>query len=169
MNCETENLGKFDHKSYNGIFLGYFETSKAFKIYNSRTLTMEESIHIKFNDSKSNKELLELNDSFVDLNLNDLHKVSKNSLTNGLERREMKNYLPKQQIIRDVQDKVRTKSNFKDQAQVALLSEMESKIVNEALVHNEGENFTKTFAQVARLEVIHILLSFVAYNHMKLH
>ena len=43
---EKDNLGKFDAKSDEGIFLGYSSVSKAFRIFNKRTLIIEESIHV---------------------------------------------------------------------------------------------------------------------------
>ncbi|RDY12268.1 putative mitochondrial protein, partial [Mucuna pruriens] len=80
----TKNhLGKFDFKLNKGTFLGYFETSKAYRVYNSRTLTVEESIHINFNNSKPNKELSKLDDSFVGLDL-EKKNVDKALLDNGL-------------------------------------------------------------------------------------
>jgi len=62
-----DNLGKIDLKSENGIFLGYFETSNAFRVYNSRTLVVEEAIHIRFYENKYNKYLSKLNESFANL------------------------------------------------------------------------------------------------------
>ena len=32
-----------------GIFLGFSNTSKAYRVFNTRTLVVEESIHVKFN------------------------------------------------------------------------------------------------------------------------
>ncbi|KAH9697748.1 hypothetical protein KPL71_023737 [Citrus sinensis] len=46
-----DNLGKFDPKSDVGIFLGYSNSSKAYRVYNKRTLVVEESMHITFNES----------------------------------------------------------------------------------------------------------------------
>jgi hypothetical protein len=43
------NLGKFDVKSYEGIFLGHSSTSKAYRVYNQRNLVVEESIYVVFN------------------------------------------------------------------------------------------------------------------------
>jgi len=43
-----DQLGMFDSKTDKGIFLGYSGTSKAYKILNSRTLVVEEFIHVKF-------------------------------------------------------------------------------------------------------------------------
>ena len=64
-------MGKFDLRSDNGTFLGHFETSNAFKIYNSRTLAIEEAIHVKFNENKPDKDLCELDESFANLRLDD--------------------------------------------------------------------------------------------------
>jgi hypothetical protein len=44
-------LGKFDAKTDEGIFLGYSLTSKAYGIYNKRTMTIEESVHVSFDES----------------------------------------------------------------------------------------------------------------------
>jgi len=43
-------LKKFDAKVQRGIFLGYSKRSKAYKVYNSETLCVEESMHVKFDD-----------------------------------------------------------------------------------------------------------------------
>ncbi|XP_073304120.1 uncharacterized protein [Primulina huaijiensis] len=45
------HLVAFDVKADNGIFLGYSAVSKAYRVYNLRTLTVEESIHIVFDES----------------------------------------------------------------------------------------------------------------------
>ncbi|KAH9668295.1 hypothetical protein KPL70_021361 [Citrus sinensis] len=45
------NLGKFDPKSDVGIFLGYSNSSKAYRVYNKRTLVVEESMHVTFDES----------------------------------------------------------------------------------------------------------------------
>ena len=46
-----DNLGKFDAKAYEAIFVGYSNTSKAYRIFNRLSLTIEESIHVKFEES----------------------------------------------------------------------------------------------------------------------
>nr|GEW81446.1 hypothetical protein [Tanacetum cinerariifolium] len=45
---EKDQLGKFDGKSDEGIFVGYSTTSKAFRVYNIRTRKVEENLHITF-------------------------------------------------------------------------------------------------------------------------
>ncbi|KAH9733812.1 Integrase catalytic domain-containing protein [Citrus sinensis] len=46
-----DNLGKFDPKSDVSIFLGYSNSSKAYRVYNKRTLVVRESMHVTFNES----------------------------------------------------------------------------------------------------------------------
>jgi len=50
LNNGKSNLVKFDPKADEGIFLGYSSTSKAYQVYNKRTLTIEESIHVAFDE-----------------------------------------------------------------------------------------------------------------------
>ncbi|GMI67487.1 hypothetical protein HRI_000418000 [Hibiscus trionum] len=51
LNNGKENLGKFDAKSDEAIFLGYSLNSKAYRVFNKRTLVVEESIHVVFDDN----------------------------------------------------------------------------------------------------------------------
>lgn len=50
---DKEHLGKFDKKSDETIFLRYSNTSKAYRVYNKRTLAMKESINVVVDDSES--------------------------------------------------------------------------------------------------------------------
>nr|GEX09023.1 putative ribonuclease H-like domain-containing protein [Tanacetum cinerariifolium] len=47
-----DQLGKFNGKSDEGIFVGYSTTSKAFTVYNIRTRKVEENMHITFLKNK---------------------------------------------------------------------------------------------------------------------
>ena len=47
------NLDKFDGKSDVGIFVGYSPHSKAYRVLNMRTLSIQESIHVEFDEKKS--------------------------------------------------------------------------------------------------------------------
>ena len=46
LNNGKDNLGKFDAKADEGIFLGYSSHSHAYRVYNKRTMTVEESVRI---------------------------------------------------------------------------------------------------------------------------
>nr|GFC40194.1 ribonuclease H-like domain-containing protein [Tanacetum cinerariifolium] len=47
-------LGKFDGKANEGFFVGYSVNSKAFRVFNSRTMLVEETLHIVFLENKTN-------------------------------------------------------------------------------------------------------------------
>nr|GEZ07801.1 hypothetical protein [Tanacetum cinerariifolium] len=47
-------LGKFDGKADEGFWVGYFVTSKAFRVFNSRTRIVQETLHINFLENKPN-------------------------------------------------------------------------------------------------------------------
>ncbi|GJX05228.1 putative ribonuclease H-like domain-containing protein [Tanacetum coccineum] len=47
-----DNLGKFDEKSDEGFFVGYSLSSKAFRVYNTRTRKVQENLHIGFLENK---------------------------------------------------------------------------------------------------------------------
>ena len=54
-----ENLGKFDAKSDEGIFLGYSTTSRAYRVVNKRTKTVMESINVKIDDAITKIEMVD--------------------------------------------------------------------------------------------------------------
>ncbi|GJY72204.1 ribonuclease H-like domain-containing protein [Tanacetum coccineum] len=49
-----DHLGKFDGKADEGFFVGYSVNSKAFRVFNSRTRIVEETLHITFLENKPN-------------------------------------------------------------------------------------------------------------------
>ena len=50
LNNGKENIGKFDEKADHGIFIGYSLNSHAYRIYNKRLMTVEESVHVVFDE-----------------------------------------------------------------------------------------------------------------------
>ena len=56
-------MGKFDSRSDEGIFLGYSSTSKAYRVYNKRTMKVMETMNVvidESSDSSSEKGIEEL-------------------------------------------------------------------------------------------------------------
>jgi len=51
LNNGKENLDMFDEKADNGIFLGYSLTRHAYRVYIKRLKTVEESIHVVFDET----------------------------------------------------------------------------------------------------------------------
>ena len=63
-----DNLGNFDAKSNIGIFLGYSLSSKAYRVFNNKTMVVEESIHVVFDESNDSLERRENIDDDASLN-----------------------------------------------------------------------------------------------------
>ena len=60
---DRENVGKFDSRSDEEIFLGYSSTSKAYRVYNKRTIKVMETVNVvidESSDSSSKKGIEEL-------------------------------------------------------------------------------------------------------------
>lgn len=56
LNNGKDDLGKFDARSDKGVFVGYSSTSKAYKVFNKRTLCVEENMHVKFDELGTKNE-----------------------------------------------------------------------------------------------------------------
>ena len=48
---DRENVGKFDSRSDEGIFLEYSSTSKAYRVYNKRTMKVMETVNVVIDES----------------------------------------------------------------------------------------------------------------------
>ncbi|VFQ93929.1 unnamed protein product, partial [Cuscuta campestris] len=81
LNNGKNHLNTFDEKSDEAIFLGYSMVSKAFRVFNKRTMFTEESIHVIFDEkhvddkpSKHDHEVLDLSDKDEGVNKGDRMK-----------------------------------------------------------------------------------------------
>jgi len=51
LNNGKECLGKFDAKVDEGVFLGYAIQIHAYRVYNKRLVTIEDSMHVVFDET----------------------------------------------------------------------------------------------------------------------
>ena len=58
-------LTKFDPKSYEGVFLGYSQNSKAYIVLNKHTMKVEESLNVTFDETPPPPKTLPLEDDDV--------------------------------------------------------------------------------------------------------
>ena len=56
---DRENLGKFDVKGDEGIFLGYSTNSRAYRVFNKRTKMVMESINVEVDDAITKVEMVD--------------------------------------------------------------------------------------------------------------
>jgi len=77
---DRENLGKFDPKSDEGIFLGYSTNSCAYRVFNKRTETVMETINVVIDDveveAPSSGEDHQLNSTELPVTSTDIIKTS---------------------------------------------------------------------------------------------
>ena len=57
-NNGKDNLGKFDARSDDAIFLGYLLHSRAYRIFNKMLLKIEESFHVSFDENRNENDAL---------------------------------------------------------------------------------------------------------------
>jgi len=135
---DRENLGKFDTKSDEGIFLGYSTNSRAYRVFNKRTETMMESINVVVDDeevqrpiSKEEKQLDSAESSVAPTDIiNPSSKESpdespsspttsdttpttsedEDTLANPLKRSWVKHNHPPQQLLGNVDERRRLRS-----------------------------------------------------------
>jgi len=118
-------------------------------MYNSRILIVEEAIHIKFDENKLDKDLLNLDESFAYLWLDD-SSIATSSSRHDLEivvptqqevqaevreptQRIMRSNHLESQIIGDLADHVQIRSSLRTHGNIALIYEMELKHIDDAM------------------------------------
>ena len=74
---DRENVGKFDSRSDEGIFLGYSSTSKAYQVYNKRTMKVMEIVNVVINESSDSGSEKVLRNSLKKFFLLSLRKFKK--------------------------------------------------------------------------------------------
>ena len=146
LNNGKEDLSKFDAKSDEGIFLGYSTSSRAYRVFNKRTLVVEESVNIIFDESDSESARKEniLDDdagiiNFEKLNIDDVPIQDKGDdcvppQSQNLPKEWRYAYgHPKDLIIGDPSQGVRTRSSLKNlNDYLAFVSQLEPKTYEEA-------------------------------------
>ncbi|GKV40372.1 hypothetical protein SLEP1_g48027 [Rubroshorea leprosula] len=151
-NNGKENLGKFDAKSDEAVFLGYSLTSRAYRVYNKRTLVVEESMHVTFaeNNVSPRKVVLDDDAGEIQTRFGELHLEENSGKGEGSQKHndvpcqdfpktwKFKKDHPKDQIIGDIENGVTTRSHFDFVNNFAFISHIEPKNVNDAL---EDENW----------------------------
>ncbi|GJV09284.1 retrovirus-related pol polyprotein from transposon TNT 1-94 [Tanacetum coccineum] len=135
-------LSKFDPKSYEGVFLGYSQNSKAYIILNKHTRKIEESLNVTFDETPPPSKTSPLVDDDLDEE-EAIREIEKKNLENVVEDetleideivniKESRNH-PLENVIgnlnqRTLRSQAQNQSNF-----YCFISTIEPKNVNEAL------------------------------------
>ncbi|XP_070022372.1 uncharacterized protein [Nicotiana sylvestris] len=158
-NNGKDNLGKYDPRSNEGIFLGYSLNSRSFKVSNKCTLCVEESVHVIFDknnplvekgitvgDEDQAQEIQETSKSQestdISTTIESTNEISNSvpdhpieSTTNVVRPNEWRSKpeYPQKFIIEDPNEGMKTRGALKKKANVALISQVEPKKIEEAL------------------------------------
>ncbi|GKD93759.1 retrovirus-related pol polyprotein from transposon TNT 1-94, partial [Tanacetum coccineum] len=135
-------LTKFDPKSYEGVFLGYTQNSKAYVVLNKHTIKVEESLNVTFDESApptklsplvdddvGEEEAIRKNTKIVNTNNEEDESIEVDKIINI---KEFKNH-PLDQVIgnlnqRTLRSQAQNHSNF-----FCFISTIQHKNVNETL------------------------------------
>ena len=119
-----DQLEKFDPKSDEGIFVGYSERRKAYRIYNKRTNTIEETLHVSFDE---NFKINKLDDDEYETNSEPFIEDTTNNDNTPNDENEfrsppriLKDH-PIHNIIGDVTEKVKTRSQLNQMRHIAFI------------------------------------------------
>lgn len=147
----NDRVGKFEERSDEGIFLGYSTSSKAYRVYNKKSQSVEESMNVKFQDSvqdESSQTQYDETESALDLQMStsqeasqilevhhqDAHGESNKERDHQPGNWKHKSSHPKDLIIGELNEGIRTRSKrHEESSAVALISEIEPKSIEEAL------------------------------------
>jgi hypothetical protein len=229
-------LNKFDPKSYEGVFLGYSQNSKAYIVLNKETLRVEESLNETFDESPPPAKTSPLvYDDLVESQAIESQEILGNDKEDELLNKELVNVKeskshPLDSVIgnineRTLRSKVQNESNYfcfvstiepknineaiKDESWViamqeelnqfvrndvwtlvpqpksqtiigtkwvfrnkmdenGIVSRNKARLVAQGYNQQEGIDYDETFAPVARLESIRILLAYACAHNFKL-
>ncbi|GJW92826.1 retrovirus-related pol polyprotein from transposon TNT 1-94 [Tanacetum coccineum] len=182
---DGENLDKMKEKGDPCILVGYSTQSKGYRVYNKRTRLIVESIHLRFDEIKEITETSIANDTsgLLDLLFGPLYdeffiagtsRVNKSS--SPTDNSAQQDTLPSMNIHPTTEPStpthVNAEENNNDQAEftnplctpVHEVAESSSRNIAKGYAREEGIDFEKSFAPVARLEAVRIFVAYAAHK-----
>ncbi|GJV14175.1 retrovirus-related pol polyprotein from transposon TNT 1-94 [Tanacetum coccineum] len=167
---DRDDLGKMKPKVDIGVFIGYSETSRGFRIYNRHTKRIMETIHVKFDEltgMASELDCLEPdiqrfnNPNSSDNLMNTPSKRDLDNLFGTIEPKNIKEAMADHSWIESMQDE---------------LNQFERLQVWELVPRPEGKNVIalkwfgrirkESFAPVAHLEAVRMFIAFAAHMNI---
>ncbi|KAH9753250.1 Integrase catalytic domain-containing protein [Citrus sinensis] len=138
-----DNLGKFDPKSDVGIFLGYSNSSKVYRVYNKRTLVLEESMHVTFDESNlSSTEKVVVDDNTEEEQQEEASNDNQKGALHGIQEEHHEET--------NAEQNEGTKWVFRNKMdESGVVVRNKARLVAQGYNQEEGIDFDETFAPVA--------------------
>ncbi|GJU12913.1 retrovirus-related pol polyprotein from transposon TNT 1-94 [Tanacetum coccineum] len=143
-------LTKFDPKSYEGVFLGYSQNSKAYIILNKHTRKVKEQLNVTFDETPPPSKTSPLVDD--DLDEEEAIKVTK--------KKNLKNDIEDETLEIDKIVNIKESRNHPLENVIGNLNQITLRLVAQGYNQQEGIDYDETYAPIARLESIRILLAY---------
>ncbi|GJS15242.1 retrovirus-related pol polyprotein from transposon TNT 1-94 [Tanacetum coccineum] len=172
---DGENLDKMKEKGDPCILVGYTTQSKGYNVYDKRTRLIVESIHLRFDEIKEMSETSVANDTsglldllfvplyneFFDAGTSSVNKSS--SPTNNSTQQDT---TPTTNIQSSTEPSTPTNVHTEENnnIQVEDTQNQQDEFTNPLCTSEEGIDFEESFALVARLEAIWILVPYAAHK-----
>ncbi|GJT19773.1 retrovirus-related pol polyprotein from transposon TNT 1-94 [Tanacetum coccineum] len=151
-------LTKFDLRSYEGVFLGYSQNSKAYIILNKHTWKIKESLNVTFDETHLPFKTSPLVDDELDEE-EAIRATEKKNLENVIEDETLE--------INDIVN-IKESRNHPLENIIGNLNQRTLRLVAQGYNQQEGIDYDETYAPVARLESIRILLAYACALDFKL-
>ncbi|GJV58768.1 retrovirus-related pol polyprotein from transposon TNT 1-94 [Tanacetum coccineum] len=151
-------LTKFDPKSYEGVFLGYSQNIKAYIILNKHTRKIEESLNVTFDETPPPSKTSPLVDD-------DLHEEEAIRAT---EKKILENVVEDETLEIDEIVNIKESRNHPLENVIGNLNQRTLRLVAQGYNQQKGIDYDETYAPVARLESIRILLAYACALDFKL-
>ncbi|EOX99688.1 Uncharacterized protein TCM_008450 [Theobroma cacao] len=150
LDVNSEHLGKFDAKSDEAIFLGYALNSKAYRAFNKRTLTVEESVHVVFDESNALQKEVHDDDDDIEILEKQMEEMSlennKNNEESSSRRENETPFLKNLQRAKNQHDDLPRSWRFvRDHPQDQIIDDIVYGATNEVLCKNFAKEMQGEF------------------------
>ncbi|GJX59312.1 retrovirus-related pol polyprotein from transposon TNT 1-94 [Tanacetum coccineum] len=157
-------LTKFDPKSYEGVFLGCSQNSKAYIILNKQTMKVKESLNVTFDENPLPPKTSPLEDDDL---------VEEEAIEVMAMQEELNQFISNDvwELFPNPMDMtiIGTKWVYRNKLdENGVVTRNKARLVAQGYNQQEGIDYDKTNAPVARLESIRILLAYACALNFKL-